>query len=59
MHELVCKIGDIIDIGDDITVTVVAIDGDQVCWGIDAPGKVSVSTDDDYESVLIPEHRKH
>lgn len=50
------KIGEGIKIGDDITITVVEIKGNQVKVGIDAPKNVSVHREEIYR--LIQEENK-
>lgn len=45
------KIGESIKIGDDVTVTVISVDGDKVRVGIDAPKAVPVNRIEVWEQV--------
>ena len=46
------KVGESIKIGDNIEVTIVAIEGDQVKIGIDAPKSVQIHRTEIYEQIL-------
>jgi len=46
------KLGESIKIGDNIEVTIVAIEGDQVKIGIDAPKSVQIHRTEIYEQIL-------
>jgi carbon storage regulator len=45
------KIGESITIGDDVTVTVVAVSGNQIRLGIAAPRQVRVLRDEIYQAI--------
>ena len=45
------KVGETIVIGDDVTVTVLAINGGQIKFGIAAPKDVSVHRQEIYEKI--------
>lgn len=45
------KVGESIMIGDDIKVKVIAVDGDQVKLGIDAPRSVKVDRQEVFEAI--------
>ena len=45
------KVGEVITIGDDISVTILEIRGDKVSIGIEAPKKVSVHRHEVYRAI--------
>jgi carbon storage regulator len=48
------KLGETIVIGNDITVTVVAVDGDRVRLGVVAPAEVPVHREEIYQRIANP-----
>ncbi|GAA0484827.1 carbon storage regulator CsrA [Salinibacillus aidingensis] len=56
MLVLTRKIGESIQIGDDITIKVVGVDGDQIKLGIDAPKHVDIHRQEIYQ--MIQEENK-
>ncbi|PKR77987.1 carbon storage regulator [Halalkalibacillus sediminis] len=52
MLVLTRKTGEAIHIGDDIQLKVIAVDGDQVKIGIDAPRNVDIHRSEIYEQIL-------
>jgi carbon storage regulator len=51
--------GEQIRIGDDVTITVIEIRGDNVRLGIDAPKEVAVHRQEVYEAIQREEGRRH
>jgi len=52
MLALTRKVGESIIIGDNIELTVIAVTGDQIKLGIDAPRSVSIHRKEIYEQIL-------
>nr|WP_289037045.1 carbon storage regulator CsrA [uncultured Allobacillus sp.] len=52
MLVLTRKTGESIQIGDDITIKVVAVEGDQIKLGIDAPKNVDIHRSEIYEQII-------
>lgn len=51
MLVLTRKVGESINIGNDIVLKVIAVDGDQIKLGIDAPKNVKVHRHEIYEAI--------
>lgn len=49
------KIGEVLNIGDDVTVTVLGVKGNQVRVGIDAPREVTVHREEIYRKIKAQE----
>lgn len=49
------RVGETINIGDDIKVTVLAVNGNQVKIGIDAPSKIAVHREEIYQRIQSQE----
>ena len=49
------RIGETLKIGDDIEVTILAIKGNQVRLGIEAPKEVTVHREEVWERILLEE----
>lgn len=45
------RVGESIVIGDDVTLTVLGVKGNQVRWGISAPKRVAVHREEIYERI--------
>ena len=45
------RVGETIVVGDDVTVTVLGVKGNQVRWGISAPKHVAVHREEIYERI--------
>ena len=45
------RVGETIMVGDDVTVTVLGVKGNQVRWGISAPKRVAVHREEIYERI--------
>jgi len=45
------RVGETIMVGDDVTVTVLGVKGNQVRWGISAPKHVAVHREEIYERI--------
>ena len=52
MLVLTRKTGESIQISDDITVKIIAIEGDQIKLGIDAPKNVDIHRSEIYEQII-------
>ncbi|MFB9973258.1 carbon storage regulator CsrA [Allobacillus sp. SKP2-8] len=52
MLVLTRKTGESIQIGDDISIKVVAIEGDQIKLGIDAPQNVDIHRSEIYQQII-------
>ncbi|MBR7552684.1 carbon storage regulator CsrA [Allobacillus sp. GCM10007491] len=52
MLVLTRKTGESIQIGDDITIKVVAVEGDQIKLGIDAPKNVDIYRSEIYQQII-------
>lgn len=50
------RIGEVLRIGDDVSITVLGIKGNQVRIGIDAPKDVSVHREEIYQRIKNEEH---
>jgi carbon storage regulator len=50
------KIGESIVIGDGITIKIVAVEGEQVKLGIDAPRDISIHRQEVYEAIQLENH---
>jgi len=53
MLVLTRKSGEVITVGDDIEITVIAVKGDQVKIGINAPKHVEVFRKEVYEQIIV------
>ena len=53
MLVLTRKVGDSIRIGDDVKITIVDVDGNNIKIGIDAPRSVAVHREEVYERILL------
>jgi carbon storage regulator len=45
------RVGETVVVGDDVTVTVLGVKGNQVRWGINAPKHVAVHREEIYERI--------
>ena len=45
------RVGETVVVGDDVTVTVLGVQGNQVRWGISAPKRVAVHREEIYERI--------
>ncbi len=45
------RVGETIMVGDDVTVTVLGVKGNQVRWGISAPKRVAVHREEIYDRI--------
>ena len=45
------RVGETVVVGDEVTVTVLGIKGNQVRWGINAPKRVAVHREEIYERI--------
>jgi carbon storage regulator len=45
------RVGETIMVGDEVTVTVLGVKGNQVRWGINAPKRVAVHREEIYERI--------
>ena len=45
------RVGETVMVGDDVTVTVLGVKGNQVRWGISAPKRVAVHREEIYERI--------
>lgn len=45
------RVGETVVVGDDVTVTVLGVKGNQVRWGISAPKHVAVHREEIYERI--------
>jgi carbon storage regulator len=52
------KIGETLMIGDEVTVTVLAVKGNQVRIGVNAPKEVAVHREEIYERIKAEEHQR-
>ena len=52
MLVLTRKTGESIQIGDDITIKIVAVEGDQIKLGIDAPKNVDIHRSEIYQQII-------
>ena len=57
MLVLVCRVGETLEIGDSVVVTMMEITGRQVRVGIDAPREVKVLREEIYGRDDEPQHR--
>lgn len=57
MLVLMRRIGETLVIGDDVTVTVLGIKGNQVRIGINAPKKVPVHREEVYERIRVEQRQ--
>lgn len=57
MLVIVCRVGETLEIGDSVTVTMMEITGGQVRVGIDAPREVKVLRSEIYGRDDEPQHR--
>jgi len=53
MLVLTRKSGEVITVGDDIEITVIAVKGDQVKIGINAPKHVEILRKEVYEQIIV------
>jgi carbon storage regulator len=52
------KVGESVKVGDHVTVTVIAVKGNQVRLGINAPRDVEVHREEIYERVQLEKNRQ-
>ncbi len=52
------RVGETLMIGDDVSVTVLAVKGNQIRLGVDAPKEVSVHREEIYQRIQTEGHRK-
>ena len=45
------RVGETVVVGDEVTVTVLGVKGNQVRWGINAPKRVAVHREEIYERI--------
>ena len=53
------RVGETLIIGDDITVTVLCVKGNQVRLGVDAPKEVSVHREEIYQRIQAEKRQGH
>jgi carbon storage regulator len=53
------RVGETLIIGDDITVTVLVVKGNQVRLGVDAPKEVSVHREEIYQRIQAEKRQGH